>query len=181
MACETLNIGRTDYSCMTLVGGLKNVYFAAYTPGVAALAVDATTGELTFDAAIDPVFKFELVNDGNTFEESSEANDMAGTSIFSQTGTFVLKSIDAETGAELQLLAKSRLHVFVEDMNGNVRLAGKEFGAACTVGSFTGGAIGDASGYNVGISARDLNIMPHVDITDEVFTNALSTEVISPE
>lgn len=168
MACEILTTGRMDFSCMTLVGGLKNVYFAAYTPGVAAMAV--TNGELVTDSAAINVFKFELVNDGNTFEETSEANDMAGTSIFSQTGTFVLKSIDAETGAELQLLAKSRLHVFVEDMNGNVRLAGKEFGAACTVGSFTGGAIGDASGYNIGISARDLNIMPHVTLGDLTVT-----------
>ena len=168
MACEILTQGRIDFSCMTLVGGLKNVYFAAYTPGVAAMAV--TDGVLDTDSVAINVFKFELVNDGNTFEETSEANDMAGTSIFSQTGTFVLKSIDAETGAELQLLAKSRLHVFVEDMNGNVRLAGKEFGAACTVGSFTGGAIGDASGYNIGISARDLNIMPHVTLTDLTVT-----------
>ena len=168
MACETLNTGRIDFSCMTLVGGLKNVYFTAYTPGVSALAVDGTTGVLTWDAAIDPVYKFELVN------------DMAGTSIFSQTGTFVLKSIDGPTGLALQKLAKSRLHVFVEDMNGDVRLAGKEFGAACTVGSFTGGAIGDASGYNVGISARDLNIMPHVDITATVFTDALESTTIAP-
>ena len=175
MACETITTGRMDFSCMTLVGGLKNVYFAAYTPGVSALTV--TDGVLESPAVAIDVFKFELVNDGNTFEESSEANDMAGTSIFSQTGTFVLKSIDAVTGAELQKLAKSRLHVFVEDMNGDVRLAGKEFGAACTVGSFTGGAIGDASGYNVGISARDRNIMPHVLIADL----AISAAVILPE
>jgi len=147
---------------MTIVGGLKNIYVAAFDEGNFSSITD---GKVTITASTD-IYKFELLNDGNTFDETNETAKDAGTSIFTGTGTFVLKGQDAESLVALQELAKTRTQVIVEDNMGNMRVAGLEFGANFTVGTVSGGAIGDMSGYNVAFTYTGTTLAPFIlDIT----------------
>ena len=163
MAC-TITSGRLDYSCRTIVGGLKNIYVGEFDQTVADAAVVA--GSVDLSVLAPSVFQFELVNDGNTFEESNEANEMAGTSIFTQTGTFILKGQDAPSQVALQELSKAKVQIYVEDHMGNLRVAGREFGCVVTVGTTSGGAIGDMQGYNVAFTARSTELAPFSDVAD---------------
>ena len=163
MAC-TITSGRLDYSCRTIVGGLKNIYVGVYDKAVAGATVVA--GSVDASTLAPDVFQFELVNDGNTFEESNETNEFAGTSTFTQTGTFILKGQDAPSQVALQELSKAKVQIYVEDHMGNVRVAGREFGCVVTVGTTSGGAIGDMQGYNVAFTARSTELAPFTDLTD---------------
>jgi hypothetical protein len=167
MAC-TITSGRLDYSCRTIIGGLKNIYVGVFDQAVADVAVVA--GSVDLLTATPAVFQFELVNDGNTFEESNEVNDFAGTSTFTQTGTFILKGQDAPSQVALQELSKAKVQIYVEDHMGNVRVAGREFGCVVSVGTTSGGAIGDMSGYNVAFTARSTELAPFTDLTDLVIS-----------
>ena len=154
MAC-TVTSGRLDFSCKTIIGGLKNIYVVGFDEANFTL-----TGSNVVAASAIEVFKFELLNDGNTFEESNEVAKDAGTSTFTQTGTFVLKGQDALSQPKLEELSKAKTQVIVEYRDGSMRLAGLEFGVDFTVGTTSGGAIGDMNGYNVAFTGMATALAP---------------------
>ena len=154
MAC-TVTSGRLDFSCKTIIGGLKNIYVVGFDEANFTL-----TGSNVVAASAIEVFKFELLNDGNTFEESNEVARDAGTSTFTQTGTFVLKGQDALSQPKLEELSKAKTQVIVEYRDGSMRLAGLEFGVDFTVGTTSGGAIGDMNGYNVAFTGMATALAP---------------------
>lgn len=170
MACA-ITSGRLDFSCKTIIGGLKSIYV---------LAFDAANFTVTGGAATlvgtPSYFEFELLNDGNTFEESNEVSKDAGTSIFSQTGTFVLKGQDAASQVALSELSKTRTQVIVEDNMGNMRVAGVEFGTDFTVGTTSGGSLGEMSGYNVSFSSSATELAPFLSS----FGTAVAGSTIDP-
>ena len=154
MAC-TVTSGRLDFSCKTIIGGLKNIYVVGFDDANFTLS-----GSNVVAASAIEVFKFELLNDGNTFEESNEVAKDAGTSTFTQTGTFVLKGQDALSQPKLEELSKAKTQVIVEYRDGSMRLAGLEFGVDFTVGTTSGGAIGDMNGYNVAFTGMATALAP---------------------
>ena len=155
MACS-LTKGRLDFSCKTLVGGISNIYVAAFDAGNFSAI---TAGKVTITASTS-LYQFELLNDGNTFDESNEVAKDAGTSTFTQTGTFVLKGQDALSQPKLEELSKAKTQVIVEYRDGSMRLAGLEFGVDFTVGTTSGGAIGDMNGYNVAFTGMATALAP---------------------
>jgi len=154
MAC-TVTSGRLDFSCKTIIGGLKNIYVVGFDDANFTL-----TGSNVVAASAIELFKFELLNDGNTFEESNEVAKDAGTSTFTQTGTFVLKGQDALSQPILEELTKAKTQVIVEYRDGSMRLAGLEFGVDFTIGTTSGGAIGDMNGYNVAFTGMATSLAP---------------------
>ncbi len=173
MACA-IDKGRKDYSCKTIIGGVKNMFVRAWDKEMADEGISASNLIEYPSITDDKLFQYELVNDGNTFEETNEANVAAGTSVFTQTGTFVLKGQDAASQAALMTLAKAKVQIIIEDHMGNFRMAGKEYGASITVGTVTGGAIGDMNGYNVAFSATSTELAPFVDTTQAAWDTALT-------
>jgi hypothetical protein len=158
MACS-LTKGRLDFSCKTLIGGISNIYVAAFDAGNFSAI---TAGKVTV-TALTSLYQFELLNDGNTFDESNEVAKDAGTSTFTQTGTFVLKGQDDLSQIALQDLANARTQVIVEYRDGSMRVAGLDFGADFTIGTTSGGAIGDMIGYNVAFTSVSANLAPFID------------------
>jgi len=172
MACNISN-GRKDYVCRNLKGGLSAVYvfdtfsdsiINNYSPSAASVDFDDDGS----DAVNLPneVFKFELNNDGNTFEQTSEVNKDAGTSLVTQTGSLVLRKLDRSTQAVLDDLMKSNSQLIVEYRDGNRVLVGMEYGVDYTVGSTSGGAIGDANGYSIGFTATERVLAPVISDFD---------------
>jgi len=102
-------------SCKTIIGGLKNLYILGQFDQN--LKADSTiaNGVMTASTASNEVFQFELVSDSNTYNEENEVSRENGTSLFNQTGTFVLKRQGASTQALLMKLSKVRTQVIIED------------------------------------------------------------------
>jgi hypothetical protein len=154
MAC-LLTKGRTE-PCKDSVGGLTAVYFADFGDfDMGDLTFASGSGEITDIANGGTIFKYELKGT-STFEQTITSSRENGTTFYDQVLTLSFKKLDKATHDEIALLATARPKVFVEDNNGNVFLAGLEYGMDCNGGSIvTGAAMGDLSGYSLTLQGME--------------------------
>lgn len=177
MSCD-ITKGRLDLLCKDNISGVKNAYLVNYQPDVWTVANGEVTG---VDVAVTEVFQFELRNDTNAFNETKGENGReSGVTLFEQEVVMALKKIDAETTDLVNMLAKGRPYVIVEDRNGNWRLAGLSEGCDATIEVSTGAAKGDFSGYTATFVAQEPNLAPHVDSSTVTALKALVVEPTPP-
>ena len=150
MAC-VLTSGRTE-QCRDAIGGLKAAYFIDYIED----SFTITAGEATaIDAGIADDYKYELLADGNTLEETFTADMNNGTSIYEQVLTLALKKQTVESANELALIVKARPIVVVQDRMNNYRIVGISDGTVATGSIVSGGAKADFNGYNITLTATE--------------------------
>ena len=97
MACTTISAGR-DFQCNDGLGRLVSIYVIPFTDILSRITKDSDD-IITAISAGDTieVFKFDLREDGNSFDEASEQSRENGTSFVTQTLTVVLKRQDASS------------------------------------------------------------------------------------
>ena len=145
MSC-TLNTGR-KIPCKSAFGGIKKVYFADFGT-ITGVTVDGTTKEATIVGT--PAWYEYDVKGNSSLETSVVSSRENGTTFYTQTLNLTLTYLDAETQAELEILAVGRPYVVVEDYYGNNFLCGVENGMELTGGTVvTGAAAGDLSGFTL--------------------------------
>lgn len=155
--CE-ITKGR-DIPCKEGAAGLLAVYFlnkgfkVVYDGN---LISDITNSE---GQAVD-VFKYELDNVGNTFDETVEATPDNGTFYNNQTLTLALQTLQDDDLPEIQNLAKGRPAAIVQYRNGKTRLAGISRGMDTSGGNNSGGDLGDFQGFNLTMVAKETNFAP---------------------
>jgi hypothetical protein len=161
MACD-ITSGRLD-ACKDSVGGLKNAYFIPYFEN----GWTYTDGVVTaFDVGITEAFKYILVADENTLEETMVSDKNTGTTVNTQVATLSLKRIGAATSNEIKLLAHSRPHIIIEDNMGNYQVVGIEDGCDITSSpKTTGGLKTDFSGYRPVFTSLEKEYAPILDAT----------------
>lgn len=156
MACTTITAGRKE-PCKDSIGGIKNIYIGAWTPEMRdtimnedgtpnALPINA--GSAYFNGPIS-VVRYELRSEGNTYSESAEINDEAGTVIVTQTLTVQLKKFTSGTNFDMVAGMKGLSFVIIEDYSGIFRLMGHYKGATLQANQTIGGAMGDRNGYDL--------------------------------
>lgn len=160
MACD-ITAGR-DKVCKQGLGGLGKLYLFNFVENPFTYANGIAT-------AINPlllnVFEYELEGDGNNVAESLVPDRNTGTTLNTQTSTFVLKKIDATTSAQMNLLAYGFPMAVVKDRNGVFHAIGIDDGIDFTVAQSTGGAKGDLNGYTLtGVSTTG-SLSPKLDAT----------------
>jgi len=180
MACDIIDSGRTE-ACKDGVGGVRNLYVANFDATLYDTAT-VTLDEITALATAVDVYKFEVRGDSNTFEETNENSRDNGTSYFVQSGTFSLKKQDVASTRLLKLMSFGRPHIIVEDYNGNFRLAGFQNGCEVSVGTTTGGAMGDLNGYNITFEGMEKAPASFIDSTimDDASGFDVNAAVINP-
>jgi len=145
MSC-TLNTGR-KIPCKSAFGGIKKVYFADFGT-ITGVTVDGTTKEATIVGT--PAWYEYDVKGNSSLETTVTSSRENGTTFYTQTLNLTLTYLDAETQAELEILAVGRPYVVVEDYYGNNFLCGVENGMELTGGTIvTGAAAGDLSGFTL--------------------------------
>jgi hypothetical protein len=162
MSC-IIDSGRGNFSCNTNAGGLKAMYVLASFDKDLKANSTIVGGEMTATTSANDVYKFELDADENTFSEENEVSRSAGTSVFTPSGTLQFSKQSKQSQALFQKLSKMRVQLILEDYNGDLRLVGLENGVDFTVGTTSGGAMADLSGYNVSFSGKELDLAPFVD------------------
>lgn len=164
MACDATK-GRLE-PCSDNYGGLKAIYIVNYTAGLLDSATfDGTDDDITaFDSALT-LYKYDLRGGVHSYDENGNPSGDNGTVYYEQTGNVVLKTQNMSTRKELQLLAKGRPHIIVQDYQGNYRMSGIENGCTVTVNSVSGSAPGDLVGYNVSWTAMEKNLAHFIDPT----------------
>lgn len=178
MACN-LTSGRTE-PCKDSVGGLTKVYFGDFD----SFTIDDVTYEASSDAiasitSTGTLYQYDLKGT-SSFEQTITSSRENGTTFYDQVLTLQFKKLDKETHDEIALLVVARPKVFVEDNNGNIFVAGLEYGVDCNGGTVvTGSAMGDLSGYTLtlqGMEKKPANFYEGTLSTD--FT--VSTSQINP-
>jgi len=146
MSCD-ITKGR-GYQCKESLGGTQNLYFLNFLDD--AFTIDTALGEATaINPLVTEVFKYEIEGDGNPLVEELVPDSNTGTTVNTQTLTAILMKIDAETSAELNLMAYGRPLAVVEDRNGVFHAIGLDDGLNVTVNQSTGGAKTDLNGYTL--------------------------------
>jgi hypothetical protein len=158
MACD-LTAGRAK-ACKQGLGGLGKLYLFNFVEN----PFTVTAGVAT---AINPLltecFEYELEGDGNNVSESQVPDRNTGTTVNTQTSTFVLKKIDATTSAQMNLLAYGFPMAVVKDRNGIYHAIGIDDGIDFTVVQSTGGAKTELNGYTLtGVSTTG-SLSPKLD------------------
>lgn len=161
MAC-LLTSGRTE-PCKDTLGGLKAVYFANFADADGAFTI--ASGEVTaIGVGLTEVFKYDLRADGNTFAQAMVSDKNTGTSVNTQTTTLALKKLDKDTSLQVDLLAKGRPVMILQDRNDNYFLVGQTEGNDLTGSDInSGGAKADFNGYNLTFEAQEGSLAPFFD------------------
>jgi hypothetical protein len=154
MACDFLTLGRIE-PCKDSVGGIKNVYFVEYGDIVA--VYDGTNTDVIDSVGTSvSAYQYEVRSSASTFTQNIQSSRDAGTTAFEQVLEITLKKLSIEDHKELKLLSYNRPHVVIEDNNGNLFLAGLEYGMDVTGGTIvTGGAMADLSGYTLTLTGME--------------------------
>jgi hypothetical protein len=153
MACD-ITSGRTE-PCKDSVGGINAVYFVNFGD-ITSITYDSTDVDVIDAVAGSPsAYKYE-VRGNSTYTENIQSSRENGTTAFEQVLELTLKKLTKEDHNTIKLLSFGRPNILVEDNNGNVLLAGAEYGADVTGGTVvTGGAMADMSGYTLSFTGME--------------------------
>lgn len=178
MACN-IAYGRLE-PCKDSVGGLKAIYISNFDAfDYADITFGGTDGEVSAIAGTPSAYKYEL-RGNSSFEQNIVSSRENGTTTYEQVLSLTLKKLTPKTHKELKLLVSGRPKVFVEDNNGNIFLAGAEFGLDVTAGTIvSGGAMGDLSGYTLTLNGMESAPAEFLDDTLLNVGVTVSTDTIS--
>jgi hypothetical protein len=153
MACDNLSLGRIE-PCKDSVGGITAVYFVNF--GGMTITYDSTNDDVVDSIGTSvAAFKYE-VKGASSFTQNIQSDRATGTTAFEQVLELTLKKLSITDHKELKLLSYSRPHVIIEDNNGNLFLAGLEYGMDVTGGTIvTGAAMNEMSGYTLTLTGME--------------------------
>jgi len=173
MSCS-ITKGR-KLQCKNQKAGIKNVYFANFDN----YAFQITNAVLTSLGSLANVFKYE-VKGASGLEETWNVSRENGTAFTSQVLTLQMPRLDAETQNELKLLVYGRPIAFVEDYNGNIKVAGAFSGMEATGGTIvTGQASGDLTGFTLELTGEEVEGAPFLaDSLKSAFSGLVSNSYI---
>ena len=153
MAC-LINKGRTE-PCKDTVGGIQAVYFIDF----------GTLGSATYETSSDEINDFSestinaykyQVRGNSGLEQTVTSSRENGTTFYDQVLTLNFKKLSPESHDQLALIAVARPHVAIEDNNGNIFMAGLEFGCDVNGGTVaTGVGMGEMSGYSLTLQGME--------------------------
>ncbi|MFC6095809.1 hypothetical protein ACFPVY_04050 [Flavobacterium qiangtangense] len=178
MACESLSRSR-NLPCKIGFSGIKAVGFLNYTPLTLA-SEDIYNG---LGLATQEIYRYELKNDGNTYEEDGVSDRNTSTTVYTGALTIVLPLLDRATRDEVKKMAYGRPQIFLELFDGQVVIAGFEHGCELTSAKFaTGGARKDMNGITLTFNTEEKQPLVFVGPAGiTAYQDAInSTDVITP-
>ncbi len=165
MACELTAGFLLD--CKDSIGGIKAIYLQQHEDFLSGVTIDPSTEEISALPEVD-VYKYICPKHTGSFTEEVASSVENGTIFYTQTVTATFFKLNALRRKQLELVAKNRLVVFVQDNNDNIWMIGKADGAEVTaMTTATGVAKGDLNGYTITFTAEEA----HKAYRLESFTN----------
>jgi hypothetical protein len=165
MACELTH--GFQLNCKDTIGGIKAIYLQQHADFLSDVTIDAGTEEINGLPEVD-VYKYICPKHTGSFTEEVASSVENGTIFYTQTVTATFFALTAARRKQLELVAKNRLVVFVQDNNDNIWMVGRMDGAEVTaMTTATGVAKGDLNGYTITFTAEEA----HKAYRLESFTN----------
>jgi hypothetical protein len=167
MSCD-ITKGKIQLACKNVVGGIKAIYLANYADYNFTTVSNASGHTLTDLQDLTTVYKFELKNAGNTFEQTITSNRDNGTTSFDQVLNFVLTKLSKEMEFQMKMMVWGRPQIFVEFNTGQVILMGKDHGCEITGKNGVGGTLDSTNNYTLTATAKESD--PVFYVTDSEIT-----------
>jgi hypothetical protein len=179
MACELTAGFALD--CKEGVGGIKAIFLQQLVDFQSGVTVDATSEEID-GLPTASVYQYTLPKHTGSFTEEVQSSVENGTIFYTQTVTATFFKLTAARRKQLELVAKNRLVVFVQDNNDNIWMIGKVDGAEVTAASTaTGTAKGDLNGYTITFTAEEAHKAYRLEsFSTTPFDNFASITVVAP-
>ncbi len=179
MACELTAGFLLD--CKDTIGGIKAIYLQQHADFLTGVSVDGSTQEIDALPTAD-VYKYICPKHTGSFTEEVASSVENGTIFYTQTVTATFFKLTAARRKQLELIAKNRLVVFVQDNNDNIWMVGRFDGAEVTaMTTATGVAKGDLNGYTITFTAEEKNKAYRLEsFTSVPFDNYGGIDVIAP-
>lgn len=173
MSCD-ITKGKIELACKNGISGIKAIYLANYDDYSFVTESVSSGHTLTDLGTLSTVFKYELKNAGNTFDQNITSNRDNGTTFFEQVLNFILTRLSKEMEFQIKMMAWGRPQVFVELNSGQIFLMGKDRGCEITGKSGVGGTLDSLNGYT--LTATGMEKEPIFYLVDSEIT-ALKTLV----
>jgi hypothetical protein len=179
MACElTAGFG---LQCKDGIGGIKAIFIQQHEDFLVGVAIDPNTEEIN-TLPTKSIYQYTLPKHTGSFTEEVASNVENGTIFYTQTVTATFHKLSAARRKQLELIAKNRLIVFVQDNNDNIWMVGRVDGAEVTASSTaTGTAKGDLNGVTITFTAEEAHkayaVEPFLSVP---FDNFTAITVIAP-
>jgi hypothetical protein len=163
MACD-ITRGKIDLECKDAVSGIKSIMLANYSAYGFTVSSTTASGEALTDlGTLSEVFKYELKNSANTFQQDILSSRDNGTTLWTQILNFTLTKITPEMEYEMKMAALGRPIIFVEANSGQVFVVGQEFGCEISGSSLVGGTMDALNGYTMVATATEKNPIYYLD------------------
>lgn len=148
------------FPCKDAIGGVKRIWAREFDADIFGTVSNGALSQAESAA----VFRsFEVTKNSSYLTETVTASVENGTVFYSQEISITLPKLTAGDQAELYDLAKSRLHIIVQDNNDNYWVCGLRRGVEMTGGTHqTGTATGDLNGYQLTFTAEEAIPAPSI-------------------
>ena len=178
MACELTSGFLLD--CKDSIGGIKAIYLQQHDDFLTGVAFNGDEEVDTLPTA--SIYKYTCPKHTGNFTEEVASSVENGTIFYTQTVAATFFKLSAPRRKQLELVAKNRLVVFVQDNNDNIWMVGKADGAEVTaMTTATGTAKGDLNGYTITFTAEEAHKAYRLEsFTTNPFDNFGSITVVSP-
>ena len=178
MACE-LSAG-FQLDCKQSIGGIKAIYLQQHADFLTNISIDGAEEVNGLPTAT--IYKYICPKHTGSFTEEVASSVENGTIFYTQTVTATFFQLIAARRKQLELVAKNRLIVFVQDNNDNIWMVGRFDGAEVTAASTaTGVAKGDLNGYTITLTAEEKNKAYRLEsFTSIPFDNFAGITVVAP-
>jgi hypothetical protein len=146
MSCD-ISRGKNLLSCKNAVSGLKAIYMANFDDYDFVTESTPSGHTMTDLGTLAEVFKFELKNSANTFQQDITSSRDNGTTFFNQVLNFTLTKLSAEMEFQVKMMAWGRPIIFVETNGGLFFSMGIEHGCEIAGNSQVQGTMDSLNGY----------------------------------
>jgi hypothetical protein len=149
--------------CRSSLGGMKVAHIIEWS-NVTATTIAAGVCTGITKATGKQFWKYSLIKQTGTFDETATVSEENGTVFYAQTCKFPLNTLQASVRNELQLMAQNQLIIVVIDNNGVGWLLGLTLSMNVkTIKSESGTKLGDRNGYALDFEGMEPTPMVQVD------------------
>ena len=162
MACD-ITKGKNQLVCKDAVSGIKAIYLANYDDYEFVTSSTESGHTMTDLGTLTEVFKYELKNSANTFQQDITSNRDNGTTFFQQVVNFTLTKLSAQMEFQIKMAAYGRPQIFVELNSGQFFLMGIEHGCEIAGNTQVGGTMDSLNGYVLTATAMERDPIFYLD------------------
>lgn len=159
MACNAFSRG-FRLPCVTIGGGVKAIGIIPFEQGL----INFVDGKLSaIPSEITEIYRYEMKSDTNIYVQTQTTDPEARTLNVAGSLTVIMNGVDVEVQQEVEQLGRGEVIIFLELNNGEIMVAGANFGALMITGELTTGTLNAFSGFTLTFETNEATYAGFLD------------------